>query len=179
MKELQRVSPESPFHEATAPAQFPVFTNCVSPRNFDVVLNYLTPVVVSEEVQCFDFQLPRDIKHKPMDARLFTNVDEEGGQEKSTSVYSENLDVFKDACNIVEINRKHAKCFEDKMKKMRQDMYHIYLEDNPYKRLKGSVVSSCLAIDTSRVRKLKEILLNVNIVIPSTRYLHISIYQKL
>jgi hypothetical protein len=46
-----------------------------------------------------------------MDARLLTNVDEEGGQEKLTSVYSDNLDVFKDVCNIAEINSKYAKCF--------------------------------------------------------------------
>jgi hypothetical protein len=68
------------------------------------VLNYLKPVVIGEEAQYFDFPLPRGIKHKPMDARLLTNVDEEGGQEKSPSVYSENLDAFKDACNIAEIN---------------------------------------------------------------------------
>jgi hypothetical protein len=74
----------------------PVFTNCVSPRDFDTVLNSLKHVVVREEVQCFDFPLQRDIKHKSMDARFLTNVDEEEGQEKSTSVYSENLDVFED-----------------------------------------------------------------------------------
>ena len=91
-----------------------------------------------------------------MDVRLLTNVDEEPGKEKQTSVYSENLDVFKDACNIAEINSKYAKCFSEKMKKMRQEMYYIYLADNPDKRLKGSVVSSCLATDTGRVRKLKK-----------------------
>jgi hypothetical protein len=104
MKELQRVSPGIPFHEETAPAHFPVFWNCVSTRDFYLVLNSLKPVVVGEEVQCFYFHLPRDIEHKPMDARILTNVDEEGGQENSTSVYSENLNVFKDACNIAEIN---------------------------------------------------------------------------
>jgi hypothetical protein len=66
-----------------------------------------------------------------MDARLLTNVDYEGGQENSTSVYPENVDVFKDACNIAEINSKYAKCFTEKMKKMRQEMYHSYLADNP------------------------------------------------
>jgi hypothetical protein len=30
----------------------------------------------------FDFPLPSDIKHKPMDARLLTDVDEEERQEK-------------------------------------------------------------------------------------------------
>jgi hypothetical protein len=128
----------------------------MSTRYFYVVHKSPKPVVVGEEVQCFDFPLPRDIKHKPMDARLLTNVDEEGGQEKSTSVYSENLDVFKDACNIAEINSKYAKFSSEKMKKMRQEMYHIYLADNPDKRLKGSVVPYCLAIDTSRVSKLKK-----------------------
>jgi hypothetical protein len=131
MKELQRVSPGISFHEETAPAHFLVFTNCVSTRDFDLVLNSLKPVVVGEEVQCFDFPLPRDIKHKPMDARLLTNVDDEGGQENSTSVYSENLDVFKDACNIAEINSKYAKCFAERMKNMRKEMYHIYLAENP------------------------------------------------
>jgi hypothetical protein len=87
-------------------------------------------------VQCFDFTLPPDIKHKPMDVRLLTNVDEEEGQEKSNFVYSENLDVFKDACNISEINSKYAKCFAEKNKKMRQDMYHSYVANNPGKRLK-------------------------------------------
>jgi hypothetical protein len=120
------------------------------------VLNSLKPVVVGEEVQCFDFPLPRDIKHKPMDSRLLTNVDEEGGKEKSTYIYSENLDVFKDACNIAEINSNYAKFFAEKMKKTRQEMYHIYLADNPDKRLKGSVVSPCLATGTSRVRKLNK-----------------------
>jgi hypothetical protein len=156
MKELQLVSPGITFHEETAPAHFPVFTKCVSTRDFDLVLNSLKPVVLVEEVQCFDVPLPRDIKHKPMDAILLTNIDEEGGQEKSTSVYSENLYIFKDACNIAEINSKYPKCFAEKMKKMRQDMYHIYLADNPDKRLMGSVVSSCLATDTSRVSKLKK-----------------------
>jgi hypothetical protein len=52
----------------------------VSTRDFDVVLNSLKPVVVGEEGQCFDFPKPRDIKDKPMDARLLINVDEEGGQ---------------------------------------------------------------------------------------------------
>jgi hypothetical protein len=135
MKELQRVSPGILFREETAPDHFPFFTNCVFTRDFYFVLNHLKPVVVGEEVQCFDFQLPYDIKHKQTDARLLTNVDEEGGQENSTSVYSEKLDVFKDACNIAEINRKYAKCFAEKMKKMRQYMYHIYLADNPDKRL--------------------------------------------
>jgi hypothetical protein len=76
----------------------------VSTRDLDVVLRFLKPVVVGEEVQLVDFSLPRDIKHTPMDVRLLTNVDEEEGQEKLTSVYSENLDLFKDACNIAEIN---------------------------------------------------------------------------
>jgi hypothetical protein len=156
MKELQRVSPGIPFHKETAPAHFPVFTNCVSTRDFNVVLNSLKHVVVGEEVQCFDFPLPRDIKHKPMYSRLLTNVDEEGGQEKSISLYSENVDVFKDACNIAEINSKYAKCFADKMKKMKKEMYLIYLADNPEKRLKGPVVSSCLATYTSRVSNLKK-----------------------
>jgi hypothetical protein len=102
------------------------------------VLNSLKPVVVSEEVQCFDFTLTSDIKHKPIDSRLLTNVDEGGEKENSTSVYSEKFDIFKYACNIAEINIKHAKCFAEKMKKMRQEMYHIYLADNPEKRLKGS-----------------------------------------
>jgi hypothetical protein len=52
-----------------------------------------------------------------MDVRLLTNVNEEEGQEKSTSVYSENFDVFKDACNISEINSKYAKCFAEKKKR--------------------------------------------------------------
>jgi hypothetical protein len=91
-----------------------------------------------------DFPLPRDIKDTPMDVRLLTNVDAEEGQEKSTSVYSENLKVFKDACNIAEINITYAKFFAEKMKKMRQEMYHIYLTDNPHQRLRGSVVSSVL-----------------------------------
>jgi hypothetical protein len=82
MKELHRVSPGIPLHEETAPAHFPVFTNCVSTRYFDLVLNSPKTVVVGEEVQCFDFPLPRDIKHKPMDARLLTNVDEEGGRAR-------------------------------------------------------------------------------------------------
>jgi hypothetical protein len=127
MKELQHVSPGIPFHEETAQAHFPVFINCVSTRDFDVIFNSLKRVVVGEEAQCFDLPLPRDIKHKPMDARLLTNYDEEGGQEKSTFLYSEKLDVFKDACNIAEINSKYAKCFEEKMKKMKQEMYNIYL----------------------------------------------------
>jgi hypothetical protein len=76
MKEIHRVSPVIPFHEETAPTHFPDFTNFVSTRDFDVVLNSLKPAVVGEEVQCFDFPLPRDIKHKPMDLRLITNVDE-------------------------------------------------------------------------------------------------------
>jgi hypothetical protein len=142
MKELQRVSPGIPFHEETSPTHFLVFTNCT--------------VLVGEEVKCFDFPLPCDIKHKSMDVKLLTNVDEEEGQEKSTSVYSENVDVFKDACNIAEIKRKSARFFTEKMKKMREEMYHIYLANNPDKRLKGSAVSSCLATDTSRVSKLKE-----------------------
>jgi hypothetical protein len=79
MKELYHVSPGIPFHEEIAPEHFPVFANCVSTRYFDVVLNSLKPVVVREEVQNFYFRLPRDIKHKPMDAILLTNVDEEGG----------------------------------------------------------------------------------------------------
>jgi hypothetical protein len=91
-----------------------------------------------------------------MDVRLLTNVDEEEGQEQLTSVYSENLDVFKDACNIAQINSKYAKCVAEKMINMRQEMYHIYLADNPYKRLKISVVSSCTATDTSRFIKLKK-----------------------
>jgi hypothetical protein len=60
-----------------------------------------------------------------MDSRLLTNVDEEVGQEKSTSVYSENLDVFKDAFNFAEINIKYAKCFAEKMKKMRQEIFEF------------------------------------------------------
>jgi hypothetical protein len=156
MKDLHCVSPGIPFHEETAQAHFPVFTNCVSTRDSDVVLNSMKPVVVGEEVQCFDFPLPRDIKHKPMDSRLLTNVDEEGGQKKLTSVYLENLDVFKDACKISEINSKYAKCFAEKIKKMRQEMYHTYLANNPEKRLKLPVVSSCLTTDTSRVSKLKK-----------------------
>jgi hypothetical protein len=64
MKDLQRVSPGIPFHEEAAPTHFPVFTNCLSTRYFYVVLNSLKPVVVHEEVQCFEFPLPRDIKHK-------------------------------------------------------------------------------------------------------------------
>jgi hypothetical protein len=111
MKELHNVSPGIPFHVETAPAHFPVFTNCVSTRYFDVVLISLKPVVAGEEAQCFDFSLPRDITHIPMDVILLRNVDEEEGQEKLTSVYSDNLDVFKDACNIAEINIKYAKCF--------------------------------------------------------------------
>jgi hypothetical protein len=95
----------------------------VCTRDVDAVLNSLKPVVVGEEVQCFDFLLPRNIKHKPMDVRLLTNVDHEERQEKS--VYSEKMDVFKDACNIAEINSKYANCFVEKMKKMRQEMYHI------------------------------------------------------
>jgi hypothetical protein len=87
--------------------------------------------VVGEEVQCFDFPLPSDITHRPVNVRLLTNVDEEEGQEKLTSVYSENLDVFKDACNVAEINSKYANCFVEKMKKMGQEVYHIiYLADN-------------------------------------------------
>jgi hypothetical protein len=35
-----------------------------------------------------------------------------------TSVYSEKLDVFKDACNIAEINRKYAKCFAEEIEKI-------------------------------------------------------------
>jgi hypothetical protein len=123
----------------------------VSTRYFDVALNSLTPVVVGEEVQCFDFTLPHDIKHKPMDARLLTNVDVEEGREKSTFVYSENLDVFKDACKISEITSKYAKCFAEKMKKMKQEMYHFYLADNPDTRLKGSVVSSHLILSQTQV----------------------------
>jgi hypothetical protein len=103
--------------------------------DFDVVIDTLKHVVVGEEVQCFYFQLPRDIKHKPMDVRLLTNnADEEEGQEKSTSADSENLDVFKDACNIADIKNKYSKCFADKMKRMRQEMYHIrlrYTKMNP------------------------------------------------
>jgi hypothetical protein len=156
IKELERVSPTIPFHEETAPAHFPVFTNCVSTRDFDLVLNSLKPVVVGKEVKCFDFPLTCDIKHKPMDARLLTNVDEEGGQEKTTSVYSENLDVFKDTCNIAEINNKYAKFFAEKIKNMIQEMYNIHLADKPDKRLKGSVVSYCLATYISRVSKLKK-----------------------
>jgi hypothetical protein len=64
MKELQSGSPGIHFHEETAPVHFPVFTNCVSTRDFDVVLNSLKPVVSGAEVQCFDLTLPRDIKHK-------------------------------------------------------------------------------------------------------------------
>jgi hypothetical protein len=60
------------------------------------------------------------INSKPIVVRLITNVHEEKGQEKSTSVYSENLDVFTDAFNIAEINSRYAKCFSEKMKKMRQ-----------------------------------------------------------
>jgi hypothetical protein len=59
----------------------------MSTRYFYVVHNSLKPVVVGEEVQCFDFPLPRDIKHKPMDVRLLTIFDDEEGQEKSTPVY--------------------------------------------------------------------------------------------
>jgi hypothetical protein len=61
----------------------------MSTRDFDVVLNSLKYVVVGEEVQCFDFPLPRDTKHKPIDIPLITNIDEEEGQEKSTSVYTQ------------------------------------------------------------------------------------------
>jgi hypothetical protein len=49
MKELQRISPGILFHEEIAPTHFPVVTNCVSTRDFDVVLNSLKPVVVVEE----------------------------------------------------------------------------------------------------------------------------------
>jgi hypothetical protein len=121
MKELPCcVSPGIPFHEEAALTHFPFFTKCVSTGDFDVVINSLKPVVVGEKVQCFDFPLPRDIKHKPMSVRLLTNFDQEEGQEKSTSVYSEKLDVFKDACNIAEINSKCTNCFAEKKKKMRQ-----------------------------------------------------------
>jgi hypothetical protein len=48
MKELQRVSPGIPFHQETAPNHFPVFTICMSTRDFDAVLNPLKPVVVGE-----------------------------------------------------------------------------------------------------------------------------------
>jgi hypothetical protein len=41
------------------------------------------------------------------------------------SVYSENLHVFKDASNIAEINIKYAKCFAEKMKKMRQESFEF------------------------------------------------------
>jgi hypothetical protein len=112
------------------------------------VLNSLKPVVVGEEVQCFDFTLPCDTKHTPMDARLLTRVDEEGGQEKSSSIYSENLYVFKDACSIADINRKYTKCREDEKYETKDVSYLPGRQ-----RLNGSVVSSCLATDTSQVRK--------------------------
>jgi hypothetical protein len=68
------------------------------------------------------------------------------------------VDVFKDACQISEINSKHANFFAEKMKKLRQDMYHIYLADKLDKHLKGAsvVVSFCIETDTSRVSKLNE-----------------------
>jgi hypothetical protein len=124
--------------------------NCVSTRYFGDVLNSLKPVVSGEEVHCCDLlPLPRDIKHKPMYVRLLTYVDKEEGQEKSTSVYSEKMDVFIDDCNIAEINSKYAKFFVEKITKMIQEMYHIYLADNSEKMLKGSAVSTCLATNTS------------------------------
>jgi hypothetical protein len=49
MTELQCVSPGILFHEETAPSHFTVFTNCVSPKYFDVVLNSLKPVVAGED----------------------------------------------------------------------------------------------------------------------------------
>jgi hypothetical protein len=76
-----------------------------------------------------------------MGARLFKNVDKEEGQDTSIPVYSEKLDVFKDACNIAAINSKYAKCFTEKMKKMRQEMYHIILKDNPDKNFKVKGIS--------------------------------------
>jgi hypothetical protein len=50
MKKYQHALHGIPFHEETAPTRFPVFTNRVSTRYFDVVLNSLKPVVVGEEV---------------------------------------------------------------------------------------------------------------------------------
>jgi hypothetical protein len=88
MKESQRVSPGVPFHEERAPTNFIFFTNCVSTRDCDVVLNSLKHVVADEELQYFDFPLPHNIKHRKNDVRLLTTVDEEEGQERSTSVYS-------------------------------------------------------------------------------------------
>jgi hypothetical protein len=70
-------------------------------------------------------------------------------------VYLEMLDVFKDACNIADINSKFSKSFAEKVLKVRHDMYHFYLTDNQEKRLTVSVVLSCISTKTSRVRKLK------------------------
>jgi hypothetical protein len=78
------------------------------------------PVVVGEEVQHFDFPLPHHAKHNPVDVILLANVDEEEGKEHLTYVSSEFFDVFKDAWNIAEINRKYAKFFAETMKKMRK-----------------------------------------------------------
>jgi hypothetical protein len=69
----------------------------------------------------------------------------------------ENLDVFKDPCNIAGINSKNAKCFAEKMKKVRKEMYNLYLTDNQETRLRGSGVSSCLSTETSGVGKLKKL----------------------
>jgi hypothetical protein len=91
-----------------------------------------------------------------MDVIFLTNVDEEEGQEKLISAYSEKVYVFKDDCNISEINRKYAKCFAEKRKELREEIYHVYLKDNTDNILKGSTVSSCLVIDTSQVRKLNK-----------------------
>jgi hypothetical protein len=112
----------------------------MSTRDFDVLLNYLKPVVVGREVQCFDFPLPRDIKHKPMDVRLLTNIDEEEGKKSELLSTQKKWMYSKMLATLLRSTANMQFFLAEKMKKMGQEMYHIYLTDNPDKRLKGSVV---------------------------------------